>query len=116
MKQWQNSQAGKSPGTPAIADPNTAIHDGSNLMVDVFATFVSCTRGVTPCFAAQDDYDATDAFSANRLLDSFAMQLLLRTDAKPLTPLDPWAGLGATQPPISSLQRSILEGRLGPQG
>ena len=85
-------------------------------MVDVFATFVSCTRGVTPCFASQDDYDATDAFSANQLLDSFAMQLVLRTDATPKTPLDPWASLGANQPPIASLQQSILARSLGPQG
>jgi hypothetical protein len=116
VQAWQAQQAGQSPGTPAIADPNTAIHDGANLMVDVFATFVSCTRGVTPCFASQDDYDATDSFSANRLLDSFAMQLVLRTDSDPKTPLDPWATLGANQPPIASLQQSILAGTLGPQG
>ncbi len=116
VQAWQAQQAGQSPGTPAIADPNTAIHDGANLMVDVFATFVSCTRGVTPCFASQDDYDATDAFSANRLLDSFAMQLVLRTDAVPNTPLDPWASLGANQPSVASLQQSILTGTLGPQG
>ena len=87
---WQTQQHNPVPGQPAIADPNTAIHDGAHLMCDVFASFVPCTRGVTPCFASQDDYDATDAFSANRLLDSFAMQLVLRTDADPLTPVDPW--------------------------
>ena len=114
VKAWQDQQAGKSPGTPPIADPNTAIHDGANLMIDVFATFVGCTRGVTPCFASQDDYDATDAFSANRLLDSFAMQLVLRTDSTPQTPLDPWAGLGPVQPPVATLQQAILKGTLGP--
>jgi hypothetical protein len=116
VRAWQAQQAGQSPGTPAIADPNTAIHDTKNLMIDVFATFTSCTRGVTPCFASQDDYDATDAFSANRLLDSFAMQLVLRTDATPKTPLDPWAGLGANQPPLASLRQSILASKLGMQG
>ena len=35
-------------------------------MVDVFATFVPCTQGVTPSFATQDDYSATDAFSASQ--------------------------------------------------
>ncbi|HEY2383493.1 MAG TPA: hypothetical protein VGK48_20155 [Terriglobia bacterium] len=115
VQAWQAQQAGQSPGTVAIADPNTAIHDTTNLMIDVFATFASCTRGVTPCFASQDDYDATDAFSANRLLDGFAMQLVLRTDATPKTPLDPWAGLGANQPPLASLQQSLLAGTLGPQ-
>jgi hypothetical protein len=125
---WQAQQAGQSPGTPPIADPNSAIHDAKNpvvdkthdtknLMVDVFATFAGCTRGVTPCFASQDDYDATDAFSANRLLDSFAMQLVLRTDSAPKTPLDPWKDLGADpQPPLESLQQAILAGTPGPQG
>jgi len=113
---WQNQQSGNTPGTTSIADPNTAIHDGAHLTIDVFATFVACTQGVTPCFASQDDYDATDAFSANRLLDSFAMQLVLRTDATPKTPLDPWASLGANQPAVAALQQSILAGTLGPQG
>jgi hypothetical protein len=111
---WQTQQSGDSPETPSIADPNTAIHDGKNLTIDVFATFVPCTRGVTPCFASQDDYDATDAFSPNRLLDSFAMQLVLRTDASPKTPVDPWAGLGPQQPALATLRQSILAGSLGP--
>jgi len=116
VKSWQNQQAGNTPGTTPIADPNTAIHDGANLTIDVFVSFAGCTRGVTPCFATQDDYDATDAFSANRVLDAFAMQLVLRTDATPKTPLDPWAGLGANQPPVASLQQSILNGALGIPG
>jgi hypothetical protein len=116
VKAWQNQQAGNSPGTASIADPNTAIHDGKNLTVDVFATFIPCTSGLTPCFAAQDDYDATDAFSPNRLLDSFAMQLVLRTDATPKTPLDPWAALGPQQPTAAALRQSMLAGTLGPSG
>jgi hypothetical protein len=113
---WQLQQAGNAPGAPSVADPNTAIHDGAHLTIDVFATFVACTRGVTPCFASQDDYDATDAFSANRLLDSFAMQLVLRTDAAPKTPLDPWAGLGAQQPAPAALRQAMLAGAPGPAG
>jgi len=113
MQAWQNQRS----GTPNIADPNKAIHDGKNLIFDVFATFVPCTRELTPCFAAQDDYDATDAFSPNRLLDSFAMQLVLRTDdAPPKTPLDPWASLGPAQPTLAALRQSILAGTLGPPG
>ena len=95
VQAWQAQQKNPQPGQAAIADPNTAIHDGSHLTVDVFATFVACTRGVTPCFAAEDDYDATDAFSANRYLDSFAMQLVLRTDPSPGLPVDPWKPSGA---------------------
>jgi hypothetical protein len=116
VQAWQGQQSGVAPGTALLADPNTAIHDGKNLMVDVFVTFVPCTRGLTPCFAAQDDYDATDAFSPNRLLDSFAMQLVLRTDANPKTPLDPWAGLGAQQPTAAALRTAMLSGTLGPSG
>lgn len=113
---WQAQQSGNSPGTAPIADPNTAIHDGKNLMIDVFVSFVGCTRGVTPSFASRDDYDATDAFSPNRLLDSFTMQLVLRTDATPKTPLDPWASFGSQQPAPAALKQSILAGTLGPSG
>jgi hypothetical protein len=102
-----------------ISDLNTALHSG-NILVDVFATFVPCTQGVTPCFATQDDYDATDAFSPNRLLDSFAMQLVLRNDADPLTPQDPWLSTGpvpttsVTSTLAQSLKQSILYANSGP--
>ncbi len=121
MSAWQTQLKNPVPGQPAIADPNTAIHDGAHLMVDVFATFVPCTRGLTPSFASEDDYDATDAFSANRWLDSFAMQLVLRTDPTPLTPVDPWktsgafpaTGSGLAAPNTATLQNLILGGTAG---
>jgi hypothetical protein len=125
VQAWQNQLANPVPGQTALPDPNTAIR-GGKMMVDVFATFVPCTRGLTPCFAAQDDFDATDAFSANRLLDSFAMQLVLRTDsALPLTPTDPWKSSGAepaagsaldapTAPNLTTLQNLILGSTAGP--
>ncbi len=90
----------------AQVSPANTLHqafDGTNVMVDVFATFVPCTRGATPCFASQDDYDATDAFSPNRWLDSFAMQLVPRTDITDATqklPRDPWSA--ASVPPAAS--------------
>jgi hypothetical protein len=119
---WQNQLKNPVPGQPALPDPNSAIHDGKNLMVDVFATFVPCTRGLTPCFAAEDDYDATDAFSANRWLDSFAMQLVLRTDTAPLTPADPWkasgalpaAGANLVAPTLATIQDLLLGATAGP--
>ncbi len=123
MQAWQNQIANPVPGQPALPDPNTAIRDGKNLMADLFATFVSCTRGLTPCFASEDDYDATDAFSANRLLDSFAMQLVLRTDiATPVTPADPWKtsgalpapGAGLTAATEATLQNLLLGATAGP--
>lgn len=116
----------------AAADLNGALKPTSAasnaplaIVVDVFATFVGCTRGVTPCFATQDDYDATDAFSANRLLDSFAMQLVLRPDvdftlATPRLnlPQDPWFGIGPVttppSPPAATLQQQLLDATTGP--
>ena len=62
VQSWQSQQQGNLPGVDPIADPNTAIHDGKNLMIDVFASFAGCSHGVTPSFATQDDYSATDAF------------------------------------------------------
>jgi hypothetical protein len=44
------------------------------------------------------------------------MQLVLRTDAAPKTPLDPWAGLGPQQPALAALRQSMLAGTLGPSG
>jgi hypothetical protein len=90
----------------SASDLNSALHSG-NILVDVFATFIPCTRGVTPCFATQDDYDATDAFSPNRLLDSFAMQLVLRTDAAPQLPKDPWHSIGAV--PTTAIDAALTQ-------
>ena len=103
------------------SDVILAFKSGS-LVVDVFASFAACTRGKTPSFATQDDYDATDAFTANRLLDSFAMQLVLRTDATPLLPKDPWLSAGAvptggtspTAAQVLALKQSVLAGTLTP--
>jgi hypothetical protein len=116
LQPWLNGQA--------AADLNDSIV-GGNLYIDVFATFAACTQGVTPCYATQDDYSATDAFSANRLLDSFAMQLVLRTDASNYAsasdipvPQDPWLPMGAVPTSISgalaAIQQNILSGSSGP--
>jgi hypothetical protein len=100
------------------ADLSAALHSG-NILADVFATFVPCTSGVTPCFATSDNnYSATDAFSANRLLDSFAMQLVLRTEATPKLPQDQWLGAGAAPSAVTpayaqTLKQSILSARAG---
>ncbi len=110
LQPWMASQS--------ASDLNLALH-GGNIVADVFATFVPCTQGVTPCFATQDDYDATDAFAANRLLDSFAMQLVLRTDQNPVLPQDPWLGAGpapsggVTGTVVQALQQNILAANSG---
>jgi len=100
------------------SDLSSALHSG-NILVDVFATFIPCSSGVTPCFATNDDYSATDAFSANRLLDSFAMRLVLRTEASPGLPQDQWLGTGPAPTGVvtaayeQSLKQSILAARSG---
>jgi hypothetical protein len=91
----------------ADADMVLAFNTGGFIFADVFLAFAACTRGKTPDFASQDDYDATDAFSANRLLDSFAMQLVLRTESDPALPLDPW--LAAGTPPSTANQGTLKE-------
>ena len=95
------------------SDLNLAFKSTSFLLFDVFASFVACRRGKTPCFASQDDYDATDAFSANRWLDSFAMQLVLRTDSTPALPVDPWKNVAAAAP-AAGLKQDILDATAGP--
>ncbi|HVZ20622.1 MAG TPA: hypothetical protein VG871_06150 [Vicinamibacterales bacterium] len=92
------------------------------IVADVFLTFVAADRGKTPSFATMDDYDATDAFVPNRLLDSFAMLLVLRADADPKLPQDAWAGVGplrapgssAADPTADTLKQHILDADLGP--
>jgi hypothetical protein len=113
IQQWLANQP--------LAYLNSFLSGGSgNILVDVFATFVPCTQGVTPCFATQDDYSATDAFSANRMLDSFAMQLVLRNDSSPKLPQDPWDAAGAiptgaiTSAIAQTLKQSILGVSAGP--
>jgi hypothetical protein len=105
---------------------NSFLSGGSgNILVDVFATYVACSRGVTPCFATQDDYSATDAFSSNRMLDSFAMRLVLRNDSGAALPgaglpKDPWNAAGPVPPGAittdiaKSLKQSILSANAGP--
>jgi hypothetical protein len=91
------------------------------ITADVFVSFVACDRGKAPCFATMDDYDATDAFVANRLLDSFAMLLVLRTDPNPKLPQDAWQSAGPLGPPtgniadtVKSLKQHILAADAAP--
>jgi hypothetical protein len=83
------------------------------IVADVFVSFVACDRGKTPSFASMDDYDATDAFAPNRLLDSFAMLLVLRRDPNPRLPQDPWQKLGAN-PTVQTIRQHLLDADAGP--
>ena len=86
---------------------------GDAIVADVFLAFMACDRGKTPSFATMDDYDATDAFAPNRLLDSFAVLLVLRGDQNPRLPQDPWQPLGAT-PSAQDVRQHILDADAGP--
>ena len=91
------------------------------IVADLFLSFVACGRGKAPSFATMDDYDATDAFVANRVLDSFAVLLVPRVEANPRFPQDSWAGIGplrapgsnAADPTAASIKQHILDGDLG---
>src|SRR5436305_977211 len=61
------------------SDQALSFKDGKGSIADVFVRFTECQRGKTPAFA-DNNYDATDAFAANRLLDGFRMELVLRKD------------------------------------
>jgi hypothetical protein len=104
-------------------DLSDAFKSGAgNLVADVFATFKACDRGKTPSFATTDDYDATDAFVANRVLDSLGVQLVLRKEATPPLPRDPWQSVGplrapgsaAPDPTAAALKQHILDSDAGP--
>jgi len=58
------------------------------LLADVFLSFVACDRGMTPALGVAE-YDATDAFTADRTLDGFRMELVLRKD-DPKLPVNAW--------------------------
>jgi hypothetical protein len=83
------------------------------VVADVFVRFVQCDRGKTPAFA-DNDYDATDAFTANRTLDGFRMELVLRKDDATL-PVDPWEKVTAkgtaTAATLDSVKTLLLGGK-----
>jgi hypothetical protein len=83
----------------------------SAILADVFATFVPSERGKAPAFGGVDDYDATDAFVADRLLDGFAVQLVLRVEDAPKLPQDPWQVASA---PGQALKQQLLDANAGP--
>ena len=84
--------------------------NAKGIVLDVFVRFVECARGKTPAFGT-NDYDATDAFTANRTLDGFRMDLVLRKD-EPKLPLDPWGNVVAKGTPstatLDALKASLL--------
>lgn len=65
----------------AFRAADSGLPDG--VMADLFVKFAICERGKTPAFGSGNS-DATDAFVAARLRDSFALELRIRDQADPL--------------------------------
>ena len=61
----------------------------AGVVVDVFIRFAACERGRTPSFAA-GPFDSIDAVAAARLRDGYHTELLLRQEASPGVPQNPW--------------------------
>ncbi|NNE64860.1 MAG: hypothetical protein HKN34_12305 [Gammaproteobacteria bacterium] len=73
----------------------------SGVVVDVFIRFAACERGRTPSFAT-GPFDSIDAVAAARLRDGYHTELLLRQEASPGVPQNPWpdfAGSAETDRP-----------------
>ncbi len=66
----------------------------SGVVVDVFIRFATCERGKTPAFAA-GPFDSIDAVAAARLRDGYHTELLLRQEASPGEPQNPWPDLSS---------------------
>lgn len=83
------------------------------LVADVFVRFVACDRGMTPALGVAE-YDATDAFTANRTLDGFRMELVLRTD-DPKLPASPWEQAVAKSASSSAVLDAVKAWLLDPK-
>lgn len=90
---------------PATLD--TAMHEAAGgVVVDVFARFVSCPRGMTPAFAA-GPFDATDAVQPSRLRDGYQISLFPRPeDPQPLPDQDFPAATGHD---LDALRQAVFD-------
>lgn len=66
----------------------------AGVVIDIFIRFISCERGKTPTFA-QGPFDSIDAVTAARVRDSYQTELVLRKEANPAEPVNPWPDLSA---------------------
>jgi hypothetical protein len=86
--------------------------DGA-IVADIFIGYEQDEQGKTPSFVS-GDYDNTDAFTANRFLDSFSAQMYLRAEAVPPLPVDPWAAaFGGATADLNAIKNALLNGASG---
>ncbi|MFN8444195.1 MAG: hypothetical protein U0175_25660 [Caldilineaceae bacterium] len=103
LDRWYKSQE----ASDLAAGFHAAPTDG--VIVDLFIRFVACERGKTPAFAA-GPFDALDAVQPSRLRDGYELELVIRKEAEPKLPLDPWATIDPNAAPeakISALHETI---------
>lgn len=82
-QKWFESQ---NPDSLVESYANSTEDDGPRAVVaDLFIRFSTCERGMTPCFGV-GNVDATDAFTAERLRDGIALDLVIRTQPEALKP------------------------------
>lgn len=103
LDRWYKSQTASDLAAGFHGDPSNGV------IVDLFIRFVACARGKTPAFAA-GPFDALDAVQPSRLRDGYELELVIRQEAEPNLPLDPWATIDPNATPedkISTLHEAI---------
>lgn len=87
------------------------------VVVDVFVRYEACERGKTPAFAT-GPFDALDAVQPSRLRDAYRLELVIRREANPNLPANPWPDLAAITDPAdrrTALHNAIFDAwREGP--
>lgn len=80
----------------------------SGVTADIFIRFAACERGKTPAFAS-GPFDTIDAVTAARLRDGYETELVLRTEANPPEPENPWPGItGGTRAERTAQMRARI--------
>jgi len=98
--EWFNYQMQTNPDGVQQSYDNSDAGDGNKAVVaDLFVKFQVCESGMTPSFGV-GNVDATDAFTAARLRDAGAFDLIMRTmpEAVKPAPTPPTAGLPEIDP------------------
>src|SRR5262249_56717521 len=88
LNNWYNGQSADS----LIAALHGAPFNG--VVADVFIRFFLCERGKTPAFAT-GPFDALDAVQPSRLREFYKLELVLRNEADPPLPANPWSELAS---------------------
>jgi hypothetical protein len=75
------------------------------VIVDVFVRFIACDRALTPAFAT-GPFDATDFVSPSRTRDAYKLDLVIRREAAPALPINPWPDL-SSEPDLAKRRTAL---------